>query len=29
MFADTNPVPAVRELMESGELTATPKTHLS
>jgi catechol 2,3-dioxygenase-like lactoylglutathione lyase family enzyme len=29
MFSDANPVPAVRELMESGELATTPKTQLS
>jgi catechol 2,3-dioxygenase-like lactoylglutathione lyase family enzyme len=29
MFADHDPVPAVRELMETGELASTPKTTLS
>jgi catechol 2,3-dioxygenase-like lactoylglutathione lyase family enzyme len=29
LFADTDPVPAVRELRESGELTWLPTTHLA
>jgi catechol 2,3-dioxygenase-like lactoylglutathione lyase family enzyme len=29
LFADSDPVPAVRELMESGELATTPTTQLS
>ena len=29
LFADSDPVPAVRELMESGELSQTPKTRLA
>jgi catechol 2,3-dioxygenase-like lactoylglutathione lyase family enzyme len=29
LFSDADPVPAVRELMESGELQATPTTQLS
>ena len=28
MFGDKNPVPAVRELMQSGELSSLPTTHL-
>jgi hypothetical protein len=28
MFSDDDPVPAVRELVESGALVATPTTHL-
>jgi catechol 2,3-dioxygenase-like lactoylglutathione lyase family enzyme len=28
LFADKDPVPAVRELMETGELASTPKTQL-
>ena len=27
-FADPDPVPAVRELAESGELSSVPATHL-
>jgi catechol 2,3-dioxygenase-like lactoylglutathione lyase family enzyme len=29
LFSDANPVPAVRELMEAGELASTPVTQLS
>ena len=29
LFGDTDPVPAVRELLESGELSWLPTTHLA
>ena len=29
LFSDADPVPAVRELMDAGELASTPRTELS